>query len=206
MDRVFFLIGENPGLTDREITDRLLGKMARPQSVNQASHSLVSKGLVRRCRRPDGKFGSYAVGTLAEPPSGIGGEEFFPDVKIAVANMSEDEVKRNVRKWLEKDGWIVTVEERTARGPDIEAKRGKDRWVIEAKGSGSRNPTRKNYFLVALGEALLRMENPELLYSIALPEMREFRRLWMKLPEFAKSRLGITALFVRADGHVDQVC
>jgi hypothetical protein len=34
------------------------------------------------------------------------------------------------------------------------------RWVIEAKGGGSLNPMRVNYFLAVLGELLQRMSDP----------------------------------------------
>jgi hypothetical protein len=64
---------------------------------------------------------------------------------------------------------------------------------------------RVNYFVVILGEVLQRMENPAARYSIALPDMRQFRGLWARLPSLAKKRLGITALFVGEDGEVEEV-
>jgi hypothetical protein len=77
--------------------------------------------------------------------------------------------------------------------------------VIEVKGSGSLNPMRVNYFLAVLGEILQRMHDPEALYSIALPDMAQFRGLWRRLPALAKSRTQISALFVSQSGHVEEV-
>ncbi|BDG48321.1 hypothetical protein PspKH34_28820 [Parageobacillus sp. KH3-4] len=50
-----------------------------------------------------------------------------------------------------------------------------------------------NYFLTILGEILQRMEDPYAKYSIALPGIQQFLKLWDRLPLLAKMR---TALFV----------
>jgi hypothetical protein len=63
---------------------------------------------------------------------------------------------------------------------------------------------RVNYFLAVLGETLQRMRNPQAKYSIALPDIPQFRGLWRRLPELAKRRTGITALFVSDIGQVDE--
>lgn len=68
--------------------------------------------------------------------------------------MSEDGVKAAVAAWLKSDGWTVGVRWGNARGIDVEAKRGAERWVIEAKGCGSLQATRVAYFLAMLGETL----------------------------------------------------
>jgi hypothetical protein len=64
---------------------------------------------------------------------------------------------------------------------------------------------RVNYFLGVLGETLQRMDDPKAAYSIALPDLKQFRNLWTRLPLLAKQRSEITALFVRGDGQVEQV-
>jgi hypothetical protein len=38
-----------------------------------------------------------------------------------------------------------------------------------------------------------------------LPDIQQFRNLWMRLPLFAKSRTGITAIFVDKNGNVSEV-
>jgi hypothetical protein len=61
---------------------------------------------------------------------------------------------------------------------------------------------RVNYFVAILGEMLQRMDDPNARYSIALPDLAQFRGLWERLPRLAKTRTRISALFVDAKGHV----
>jgi hypothetical protein len=61
---------------------------------------------------------------------------------------------------------------------------------------------RVNYFLAILGETLQRMDDPRAKYSIALPDVQQFRTLWQRFPHTAKERTEITALFVSEDGKV----
>ena len=74
--------------------------------------------------------------------------------------------------------------------------------MIEVKGPGSRPQMRVNYFLSMLGEILQRMDDPAARYSIALPDLLQYRGLWNRLPMLAKQRTGIDILFVDADGKV----
>jgi hypothetical protein len=64
---------------------------------------------------------------------------------------------------------------------------------------------RVNYFLSVLGELLQRMDDPDARYSLALPDMKQFRKLWQRLPQLAKSRTTISALFVDPLGKVEEV-
>lgn len=203
-EQVLWKVRGSPGLTDRELTNSLLGKAARIQAVNWAAHSLERKRLLERHLRPDGKIGNYAAGLGTDSLRDRGSEETAIDSGTPVVQMSEGEVKRIIREWLERDGWAVAVNVGPERVADIEAWRGNEHWVIEAKGSGSRNEMRSNHFLAVLGETLQRMKAPETRYSIALPDMRKFRNLWARFPILAKSRTGISALFARTDGMVDQ--
>jgi hypothetical protein len=47
------------------------------------------------------------------------------------------------------------------------------------------------------------MEGKDTKYSIALPDMAQYRDLWSKLPALAKKRTKITALFVKKSGQVE---
>lgn len=114
-------------------------------------------------------------------------------------------MKRKLQAWLELNGWEVDVAWRKSRGVDLDAQRESARWFIEAKGCGSRDAMRTNYFLCTLGELLQRMKEEDARYSVALPDMRQFRRLWEGLPALAKSRTRITALFVKASGEIEEV-
>ncbi len=50
-ERVLLAVNESPGLTDRELTDALLGPLVPPQSVNQVARALSAQGRVKRTRR-----------------------------------------------------------------------------------------------------------------------------------------------------------
>ena len=194
-----------PGLTDREITDRLVGKGARVQPVNRAAHTLEKMGKLERRCLVCGKIGNFPVGGEAV---GDSGEETRPVGGVtarSVSNMSEEDVKSRLKSWLEAAGWDVRVRWGHGLGADIEAIRGNERWLIEAKGSGSKNPIKQIHFLTALGEALQAMSDPAARYAIAFPDSPKFRRLWAKLPSLAKSRTGVEALFVSAEREVDRV-
>lgn len=118
---------------------------------------------------------------------------------------SEDDVKRILEEWLVPRGWKVRIAWGHDPGTDIVATRNHERWLIEVKGEGSRNAMRVNYFLGALGEILQRMEDPTAKYSIAFPDLQQFRNLWKKLPSLARTRIGVTALFVSESREVAEV-
>ena len=200
-DRILDLLREMHGLTDREITDRLVRPNAGQQAVNQATRSLSASGKLIRRKRHDSKLGNY----LGEPS----GEKSNPGA-ISMAQcernvLSEDDIKLNLQKWLESKGWTVNIRWGQDRGIDVEAKRDGSRWIIEVKGCGSSDQERVHYFLEGLGQLLQRMADPKARYSIALPDMKQFRGLWQRLPELAKSRAGVSALFVDPMGQVEEV-
>jgi hypothetical protein len=64
---------------------------------------------------------------------------------------------------------------------------------------------RRNYFLSLSGATLERMNDPTARYSIALPNMAQFKGLWMRLPDPAKDRLTASALFVSQDGTIEEL-
>jgi hypothetical protein len=119
--------------------------------------------------------------------------------------LEEDDVKRHIKAWLEGLDWQVEIAWGNNRGPDIVAQKGGKRWLIEAKGGGGYQQIRASYFSNVLGVLLQRMDDPSARYSIALPSMNQFRGLWKRLPDLAKSRLGMTALFVSLDGTVEEL-
>jgi hypothetical protein len=239
--RILELLVAAPGLTDREITDRLAGRNRGQQTVNQMCRQLENEGRLVRRSRHDGLIGNYArtagqpaqvtteiahadrVVAVMAPPQGQRPTErrepsepvqnitapinpsASPEAVVADGWLSEDEVKLHLGAWLENLGWKVRMAWGQERGVDVVAEKDAERWLIEAKGGGSRPEMRVNYFLSMLGETLQRMDDPGARYSIALPSMRQFRGLWSRLPALAKARLGITALFVSADGTVEEL-
>ena len=203
-EKILTALQMGSGLTDRELTDLLFAETVGQQKVNQAARSLEQQHTLVRRERADGKIGNFLV--EGQPLS-----DFEGDKKVKQSNkateklgMSEDEVKQKLKEWLESDGWEVRVKWGHARGIDIDATRGEERWIIEAKGSGSRTEMRNNYFLGVLGETLQRMNEESASFSVAFPDLQKFRRLWAELPTVVKVKLKMTALFVGVDG-IDHV-
>ena len=186
------LLKHKPGLTDRQITDQLIGPGAAPQRVNTACRILASHGLLIRRLRHDGLIGNY----LPEDAANGAAATAVPQRAGEKHMSSEDRIKAVVGSWLERQGWQVNVAWGNAHGIDIDARRGKERWIIEVKGTGTRPQMRANYFLEIPGGILQRMDSPEARYSIALPSHPQYRKLWQKLPNLAKARIDVTVLWI----------
>jgi hypothetical protein len=118
--------------------------------------------------------------------------------------LSEDEIKRSIKAYLDKNNWTSNIAWERKPGIDIDAKRNGERWIIEVKGHGSRPAMRVNYFLAVLGELLQRMDDSNAKYSIALPDLPQFRNLWLKLPRLAKQKTGVSCLFVDSNGNMKE--
>jgi len=103
------------------------------------------------------------------------------------------------------NGWKTQVACGKTHGIDIDALKERKRWIIEVKGCGSRDAMRVNYFLAILGERLQRMDDTNAKYSIALPDIKQYRNLWSKLPSLAKERTGISILFVIENKGIEEV-
>ena len=197
--------------------------MVKPrQSVNATCRSLQKQGaLVRsqsacpRCRadkivnrlRKDDYSASIVPALSESKEAAVNPAVVENEVprNHDVEALSEDEIKKVLEDWLVSRGWRTKVAWARTPGIDIEATKGERRWVIEAKGPGSRPPMRVNYFLSILGETLQRMNDPDAHYSIALPDLPQYRGLWDRLPDLAKSRTRISILFVSLDGQVAEV-
>lgn len=120
--------------------------------------------------------------------------------------MTEDEVKNRIHQWLTNKGWCVSMSMGHAPGIDIDARRDTERWIIEAKGIGSRSQMRRNYFYSVLGNTLNRMADQTAKYSIAFPDIMQYRNMWSRFPQLAKERTEITILFVAENGitHLEE--
>lgn len=197
-DRLIEQVVNNPGISDRELTDALVGKRNHPSQVNQEARLLEGRGILIRRKREDGVFRNYPAGsaTVAVKP------DKAPVIERTPERLSEDELKEALRTWLTCNGWSVRAAWGKSRGIDIKAERDGLRWIIEVKGLGSRQPMRVNYFIAILGETLQRMDDSNAKYSIALPDVPQFRGLWNRLPALAKHRTTISALFVSSEGDV----
>lgn len=159
------------------------------QAVNQAARRLESSGRLARSVGPDGKI----VNRLPDHPAP-------PRPLLAVdEHLSEDEVKTAIEAHLRDDGWDVNVAWGRARGIDIDAHRGSERLILEAKGAVALQPQQVNYFLGALGELLQRMDDPTATYGLALPDNSQYRGLVARLPAIAKERLGLVVYWIVRD-------
>lgn len=85
-------------------------------------------------------------------------------------------------------------------GIDIEAHRGDERWVIEAKGTGNYDQMSRNYFFGVIGNLLQRMTDEIAHYALAIPEVPPFINLVARFPELARRRTQLWFLLVRRDG------
>lgn len=195
-EQILQRITQFPGATDSEL-EIYLGK--NHQYINQTCRSLEAQGLLLRRRNPDkgNLIGNY--------PAGIPAPELrtqpTPPLPEAGA-LREEDIKRVLTDKLKAEGWSVKTAWGHQPGVDIDAVRNGRRWLIEIKGPGSREPMRVNYFLSILGETLQRMDDPNARYSIALPDMGQYRRLWDKLPRLAKERTTIDLILVDGNGNL----
>lgn len=201
-ERIVFFAIRHPGRTDSEIS-RALNGSSTPQPVNRACRELVDVGKLERKPRKDGLIGNYPVSALYVSPrmTAIGRSD--ADSRQGSGALQEDEVKERLDEWLTAAGWRTNIAWGKERGVDIEAVNTKGRrWLIEVKGCGSLQAMRANYFIAVLGETLQRMDDPAARYSIAFPDMAQFRGLWERLPRLAKDRTCVSMLLVSADGEV----
>lgn len=115
---------------------------------------------------------------------------------------TEDSVKEHLVGWLHQQGWQTEVAWGRELGADIVAQKGNETWIIEVKGQGKFPQMRVNFFLAVLGEILQRMKESSAAYSIAFPDLKQYRNLWSRLPALAKQRVNLSALFVDSSGNI----
>lgn len=198
-ESIMIYIKQFPGATDTEIENYL--KKAH-QTINQACRSLEADGyLTRKTNSEKGNLiGNYPLdknypSTNATPcKKEINSNDKEP--------LQEDDIKHILNNYLINHGWNTKVAWGHQQGIDIEAIKDNKRWIIEVKGSGSRQPMRVNYFISILGETLQRMTDSEARYSIALPDLEQFKRLWDRLPQLAKERTTIDLILVDENGNI----
>jgi hypothetical protein len=197
-EAIIVTLEQHPGLSDRELTDALLGFNKSTQPVNQGCRALEMQGEIIRKPREDGLVGSWlSTRCLARvPQSDFKGE--------GAGGLSDKRMKQILEKYLLALGWYPEIQWRYTGGVDIEAKLGSQRWVIEVKNPPYPALNPNDTFVAVLGEILQRMDHGNSKYSIAIPDAEPFRRLWRRLPSLARGRTGITALFVNPSGLVSE--
>jgi len=182
------------GITDGELEKRT-GRAH--QTVNAECRRLEKEGYLIRKKNPekDGLIGNYLTEKNFEKP--------IVNAEKSCDGMSEEMAKQYLNGWLNMNGWETKVAWGKAHGVDIDASKGDLRWLIEVKGAGSRQPMRVNYFISILGKMLQRMDMEEARYSIAFPDMQQYRNLWERLPKLAKERTKIDMILVNENGQIE---
>lgn len=195
-EQIMDYIERYPGVSDNDL-EKKFNKLH--QTINQSCRTLAKEGLVIRKNNPEKHLiGNYPTGIKMPKKNEVITNEHSEE-------LSEEEIKQVLKDYLEEEGWSCTIAWGHMQGVDIEAKRKEERWRIEVKGPGSRQPMRVNYFIGILGEILQRMDAPNVRYSIALPDMKQYRGLWHRLPKLAKERTKIDLLLVDATGKISEV-
>ena len=138
----------------------------------------MTRGMLIRRKREDGLIGNWINDEYLN--TGIS-ETLGPDDEI-----SDKKIKQILDAYLKSQGWKTQIAWGFTHGVDIEATFNRLRWIIEVKGSETINLLPVNTFVSVIGEVIQRMDDPECKYSIALPDIKQFRRLWFRLPGLAK--------------------
>ena len=194
-EKILYELKSASGQTDTEL-EKKFG--VRHQAVNKACRELEAQGkIIRDSSR--GAIRNY----LKDGLSVIHEIEAVKPIRVVDKNgLHEDSIKEILDTYLKNNGWSTEVAWGKKRGVDILAIRDNEKWIIEVKGCGSLSAMRVNYFLAILGETLQRMDDKNARYSIALPNLQQFRNLWSRLPKLAKERTQIDAIFVSEDGEI----
>lgn len=166
------------------------------QQVNQTCRGMEYDGLLTRQRGPSGKIVNRLTEIGAQPPVR---RSRSSTPSAAGTPITEDDVKAAVSQWLEAQGFEVAVAWGHDPGIDIEAQRGAERWVIEAKGTGGYDQMSRNYFFGVIGSLLQRMTDERARYALAMPDVPPFINLVARFPTLAQRRTQLSFLMVRRD-------
>ena len=188
-------------MTDAELA-KAIGKSH--QTINQTARRLAEQMVTVRGPGPDGAIVNALNRRSARRAMERAKQEAADRRQRGGGGfISEDQVKQAVKDHLERDGWKVRVAWGRAQGIDIEAIRGRERLVVEAKGEAELQPQQVNYFLGALGELIQRMDDPRAIYGLALPDNKQYRGLVARLPQHAVERLGLIVYWVKPGGMIE---
>ena len=194
-ENIMLYIAQNPGATDAEIEKHL---QKTHQAINQTCRALERDGYLIRRKNAEksNRICNYPLNETYVP---YRKECQYSDFKNA---LQEEDIKHILANFLISEGWNIKVAWGHQQGIDIDAQKNEKRWIIEVKGPGSRQPMRVNYFISILGETLQRMNDTTARYSIALPDIEQYRKLWDKLPKLAKERTTIDLILVDENGNI----
>jgi hypothetical protein len=72
-------------------------------------------------------------------------------------------------------------------------------WVVEAKGKTAQMGLD---FRTCLGQLLQRMEDPDWVYAIAIPDLPQYRKQCQQVPGWVRRLIKLNWIFVTEDGSV----
>lgn len=101
------LLIDKEGLTDREITNVILGVNEPQQAVNQVCRALTSKGIIRRIIRRDGLIGNYIIAEETVQKSSPLNQT--KQVELRPSIFKEDNLKQILNDFLHADGWETQI-------------------------------------------------------------------------------------------------
>lgn len=140
----------------------------------------------------------YAITELGD--AGAVRDFAYEGKKGGFIGITEDEVKAAVKSALERRSYEVIVQWGQKSGPDVEAKLGGARIVMEVKGEGRYRQMLGNYFLQGLAQIILRMDDVATEYALALPAHASHAELVLKVPRRVREALRLDFYFVRPMG------
>jgi hypothetical protein len=183
-ERIRAILADGATRDDDELA-ALLGTVR--QNVNVAGRRLAAAERIYRASGANGKIVNSCnplpeVATSA--PLVTGGVRGLNDPLI-----TEDEIKRAVKEHLEAGGYRVEVKWGHVQGIDLVATGPAGQVVIEAKGEAMLQPQQVNYFLGSIGELVQRLDDPNAIYALALPDNPQFRGLVRRLSALARERI-----------------
>jgi hypothetical protein len=223
--QIIALLESSSGLTDREIAERLLGKGAAQQPINQAARMLERQGAIQRKKRPDGLIGNYFINSplpvSATAPKNISTSQLETDVTKDW--FWEGNVVDCLAQFLVTKDWQIVSKANThskERGVDIHAAKSKTVLLIEAKGfpstsyrdpkrSSEAKPTNPNnqaqqwYSHALLKVMRLQTEYPQAIVALGLPDFPRYRKLFEET-QTGLQKLGIVLLATSEDGDVSE--
>lgn len=103
--RIIEFLKGHRGLSDREITNALIGPNAAQQPINQACRLLESRHIIFRRKRTDGRIGNYLFDKKVEDHLTHWHELGDQDNDI----LSENAIKHALEVWLQSQGWETTI-------------------------------------------------------------------------------------------------
>src|SRR5205823_2505968 len=101
IERILGLVQTEPGLSDREITDRLFLSGSPLHAVNSRCRLLERKGFILRSQRHDGRIGNY--------PPHVAPPVLLPTPIVPDDTLTEDALKRALDAYLRTNGWMPTI-------------------------------------------------------------------------------------------------